>query len=96
MSEWKYRRNSAYPYQTWREFPPNAIVLVKNAYGDRKIDLAKNLWWGYEREFDQVGEGVIIAAKRLDKPKRWWGSYYNANWNMGSVGANNIIQVDNV
>ena len=69
MSEWKYRRDYWLPYQEWREFPSNAIVMVKNAYGDKRIDVVKNLWWGYERELDQIGEGVIIAAKRLDRPK---------------------------
>ena len=64
-----YRSNSSFPFQTWNAFPPEAIVLVYNAYGDGKIDIAKNLWWGYERELGSIGEGVIVKAKRLDKPK---------------------------
>lgn len=62
-----HRRDSSMPYQTWKPFPPEAIVVVYNAYGDRKVDLAKNLWWGYEMESNQIGEGVIIRVKRLDR-----------------------------
>lgn len=65
----KYRKNYSFPYQKWEEFPPEAIVLVYNAYGDSKIDYVKNLWWGYENESGQIDEGVIVRAKRLDKPK---------------------------
>ena len=66
---WKYRKDYWLPFQDWNEFPPNAIVLVRNAYGDRRIGLAKDFWWGYERDFGDIAEGVIIAAKRLDRPK---------------------------
>jgi len=69
MSEMKLRRDSSMPFQEWRAFPPDAIVLVKNAFGDRRIDIAGNLWWGYEEELGDIGEGVIVAAKRLDRAK---------------------------
>ena len=67
---WKRRCDSSFPFQTWKPFPDDAIVLVKNAYDDSRIDLVKNFWWGYERELGQIGEGVIIKAKRLDRPKK--------------------------
>lgn len=70
MSDWKRRRDSFMPYQEWNAFPPEAIVLVKNAYGDSRIDQAKNLWWGHEEEFGKVGEGVILLARRLDRPSK--------------------------
>lgn len=57
------------PYQEWRPFPPEAIVLVVNAYGDRKINQAKEFWWGYEMECGSIGEGVIVRAARLDRPR---------------------------
>lgn len=63
------RRDSSFPFQHWKAFPSEAIVLVKNAYGDRRIDQAKNLWWGYEIECGELGEGVIIEARRLDRPR---------------------------
>jgi hypothetical protein len=75
-----YRLDSSLPYQTWNAFPPEAIVLVYNAYGDGTIDQAKNLWWGFEREFGKISEGVIVKAKRLDKPKKITG------YKPGSVG----------
>jgi len=64
------RRNSSFPFQTWNAFPLEAVVLVKNAYGESKVDLAKNLWWGYEQEMGSVSEGVIVKAKRLDRAKK--------------------------
>lgn len=63
------RRDSSMPYQTWRAFPPEAIVLVKNAYGDSRIGLAGDMWWGYENDGGCISEGVITKAKRLDRPK---------------------------
>lgn len=69
MSRFIHRRDSLFPYQEWRAFPPEAIVLVVNAYGNRNIDRAGNLWWGYEDDCIGVGEGVIFAARRLDRPK---------------------------
>ena len=68
MQGFKYRRNSGLPYQNWNAFPPEAIVLVYNYYGDRKIAIAGDLWWGYEEELGDIGEGVIAKAKRLDRP----------------------------
>ena len=64
-----YRRDSFMPYQDWNAFPGDAIVLVRNAYDDFRIGLAKNFWWGYEEDMGQVAEGVIVMAKRLDRPK---------------------------
>ena len=69
MTEWKIRREVEYPYQNYSWFPPEAIVLCVGYYGNRTIDLAKNLWWGYETELGEIGEGVIMKAKRLDTPK---------------------------
>lgn len=69
MSEMKLRRNSSMPFQEWRAFPDDAIVLVKNAFGDTRIDVAGNLWWWYEEEFGSIGEGVIVSARRLDRIK---------------------------
>lgn len=66
LNRWKH---ASMPYQTWTPFPPEAIVLVKNKYGDRKIAQVKDLWWGWERELGETAEGVIIEAARLDKPK---------------------------
>jgi hypothetical protein len=62
------RRDSSMPYQNWNAFPSEAIVQVKNAYGDNRIAVSKDLWWGYESECGEIDEGVIIAARRLDKP----------------------------
>jgi hypothetical protein len=65
------------PYQNWNvlsqnnlrkdTFPPEAIVLVKNGYGESRIDLVKNLWWGYEMELGHVADSVITRARRLDR-----------------------------
>jgi len=66
--EWQLRRNSSMPWQTWRAFPADAIVQIKNAYGDSRIGLAGSFWWGYEDEGAEIGEGVIISARRLDQP----------------------------
>ena len=65
---WVYRRDSSFPYQTWKPFPDDAIVLVKGIDGDRNIGPAKDFWWGYEDGFSGPTEGVIIAAKRLERP----------------------------
>lgn len=63
-------RDAAMPYQNWQPFPSEAIVLVKNKFGDRTIAQAKDLWWGYEQDLGCTSEGVIIEARRLDRPKR--------------------------
>lgn len=65
----KQRRDTWMPYQIWNAYPPEAIVLVKNAYGARRIDLAGKLWWGYQEEMGCVSDGVIMEAKRLDRPR---------------------------
>jgi AAA domain len=62
---WKYRRDSAMPFQTWTEFPPETLVEVRNKNNTTGQGLAKNFWWGYETEAGEIGEGVIIAARRL-------------------------------
>lgn len=67
MIHFMVRWYAAMPYQEWRPFPDEAIVLVKNSSGERRIDLAKNLWWGYETEMGEVGDGVIMEAARLDR-----------------------------
>ena len=71
MSEWKRRRDSSLPCQTWNPFPPEAIVHVKNMYGEGNIGPASTFWWGWERHDD----GVIYSARRLDKPKTFIPRY---------------------
>lgn len=69
MNEWKNRFQDAFmPYQDWKAFPDEAIVQVRTFYGDSRIGPAKSFWWGYEEEMGAIGEGVIIKARRLDKP----------------------------
>lgn len=70
MSEWVRRQNAPFPFQTWRPFPKEAIVQIRNAHGQRNIGPAGSFWWGYEEEAGEVGEGVITAARRLDRPKK--------------------------
>jgi len=66
-----HRTDAAMPFQTWSPFPPDAIVKVWSYFSDVPpvIALAKDLWWGYETEMDDVSEGVIAKAARLDRPK---------------------------
>jgi len=66
-----HRNDAAMPFQKWRPFPPDAIVKVWSYFDDvpPTIDLVKNLWWGYETESDEVGDGVIARAARLDRPR---------------------------
>jgi hypothetical protein len=66
MTAFLERRNSAWPYQYWNQFPPEAIVQVKNVHGDSAIGLAKDFWWG----FDSDSEATIVKARRLDRLKR--------------------------
>ena len=54
------------PYQKWQPFPPEAIVQVVDVHDRKVIGPAYRFWWGYEPDFD----GVIVKARRLDKPKR--------------------------
>lgn len=72
-SEWLNRRDDAsMPYQTWRAFPPEAIVQVRSAfYPDipDNIGPAGSFFWGYEQECGRIAEGVIWMTRRLDKPK---------------------------
>jgi hypothetical protein len=66
-SEWKDRFVEApMPYQVWMAFPPDAIVQVKNIFGESNIGPAKDFWWGFERDNPC---GVIRHARRLDRPK---------------------------
>lgn len=44
---WVSRINAAFPFQTWRPFPPEAIVQIKNCFGDSRIGPADTFWWGY-------------------------------------------------
>jgi hypothetical protein len=70
MTKWLFRdRHAAYPFQEWRAFPNDAIVQIKNAWGESRIGLASSFWWGYETELGDIGEGVITQARRLDRPK---------------------------
>lgn len=71
MGDWLRRRDSALPWQDWRPFPPEAIVQARSQYWPDIPDTiapAKSLDWGYARDFGMVGEGVIMTARRLDKP----------------------------
>jgi hypothetical protein len=72
-SKWLNRRDDAsLPFQTWDAFPPEAIVQVRSAYYPDIPDAigpARNFWWGYEEDLSEIGEGVIVKARRLDKPK---------------------------
>lgn len=63
------RQDAPMPFQEWNAFPPDAIVLAKNKYGERRIELAGNLYWGYWEELGEVADGVIMSARRLDYPK---------------------------
>lgn len=65
-----HRRDSAFPFQEWKPFPDEAIVLIKNIHGVKMIGPAGQFWWGYEQYLGQVAEGVIVCAARLDKPKQ--------------------------
>lgn len=64
---WINRSDFPMPYQNVSPFPKNAIVQVKNTYGESLISVAKDLWWGYET-FNE--EGTITIARRLDRPKK--------------------------
>lgn len=66
---WINRRDFPYPYQDASPFCPNAIVQVRNAYGDSRIGTSASFWWGYEREGSEIGEGVILLARQLDRPR---------------------------
>lgn len=66
--DWMLRRDTHMPRQNWKPFPCDAIVQIKNAYGDTKIGPAHSFWWGYEEESGGIGESVITQARRLDKP----------------------------
>ncbi len=67
VTDWTYRwRDAPMPYQTWKPYPAEAIVQIVNAHGDGKIGPAGDFWWGWERG---NSEGVITAARRLDRPK---------------------------
>lgn len=70
MTEWLNRRDHAsMPFQAWEPFPPDAIVQIKNVYGQSSIGPATAFWWGYEQEMGEIGDGVIIQARRLDRPR---------------------------
>ena len=65
-SEWQLRLDALYPYNTWLPFPPEAIVQIKNVYGESRIGRSITFWWGYE---GGNYEGVIVKARRLDRGK---------------------------
>lgn len=62
---WIRRRDSAMPYQRWCPFHPDALVQVKNAYGETRVDATRNMWWGYETELGDVSDGVIMVARQV-------------------------------
>jgi len=56
-------RDASLPYQEWNHpFKPDDIVTVSGRSGER-TDRAKDLWWGYEREFGDVADAVILSAR---------------------------------
>jgi hypothetical protein len=57
------------PYQTWKPFPPEAIVQARTAFDQEVIGPAGKLWWGYETDLGRISESVIVKARRLDRPK---------------------------
>lgn len=67
--KWIMRRDFPMPYQDVSPYPKDAIVQIKNAYGDTRTGTAGSFWWGYERECGEIGEGVIIQARRLCRPR---------------------------
>lgn len=69
MTQWINRNDAAMPFQEWRAFESDAIVQVRNSYGDSRIGLTSDFWWGYERECGEIGDGVIVSARRLDTPR---------------------------
>ena len=69
MARWLTRRDDApFPFQNWTPFPPEAIVQVRGRNGSR-IAVSKDLWWGYAEEMGDTSDGVILRARRLDRPK---------------------------
>lgn len=67
MTQFLHRQDFPWPYQNVNPYPGSAIVLVLNEIGERRIAMAKDLWWGVERSNP---EGVIVKARRLDRPRR--------------------------
>lgn len=70
MNWWLRYRDSSLPYQDHCPFPDDAIVQARSYFWPEVPDtiaLAKHLWWGYESDFGEVGEGVIAKARRLDR-----------------------------
>lgn len=64
-----YRKDSNFPYQKWEPFPPEAIVQVYNKNNESRIDVSKNICWDYWHELNELSEGVVMKARRLDRSK---------------------------
>ena len=95
------RRDASMPFQEWLPFPPEAIVQVWNVFGESRIAQSVDLWWGHEFEMGGTAEGVIVRARRLDKPKpvcerdrvtMQRGIAYDARMVWTCVGLNNLTK----
>lgn len=64
-AEWKARRDSSFPRQTWRPFPADAIVEVSgHDRTETRIGVVSSFWWGWA---DGLEAGSVIQyARRLD------------------------------
>ena len=69
--DYHYRNNLPFPYQDSipEGLDEDTIVKVYNVYGDSVIDLAKNIYWGYYHECNDLGEGVVIKWLILSRKK---------------------------
>jgi len=70
--DYHYRNDTKFPYLD--EIPEgldkDTVVKVYNVYGDTRIDLAGNLYWGYYHGMaGDLGEGVIYKWLVLSRKK---------------------------
>jgi hypothetical protein len=67
LYEWQNRFRSkiwSFPYQNYNPFNDNDIVEVGfNNTTETVIGKSNLLWWGYETELGEIGEGVITKAR---------------------------------
>lgn len=68
VREWLSRWDAPMPFQTWRPFPEDAIVCVEGPDGERNTGPVTKFWWGYEQDMGRISDGVIVRARRLDRP----------------------------
>jgi len=55
------------PYQQWKPFPDDAMVEVKNIYGDSRTGVVSSFWWGYE---DNNLEGTIYHCRLTESSEQ--------------------------